>query len=56
MRENAKETPTVGVGTKLPIGTVTTIRRDGVEVDFSGTRIVASFKAVEEMIKEKAND
>lgn len=47
--------PDVGVGTVLPVGVVTAIRHDGVEVEFKGTRIVASFKAVEEMLKEKTN-
>jgi hypothetical protein len=44
------------VGTVLPIGTVTAIRRDGVEVEFKGNRIVASFHSIEQVVKDMNND
>jgi len=42
-----QQTPTIGIGTELSIGTVTGFTHEQVILDYNGNRVSASFKAVE---------
>lgn len=44
--------PIVGIGTKLPQGTVVSISNDGVVVEKNGKKSTVGFKQVEQSIKE----
>ena len=45
--------PIVGVGTKLPQGTVVSISNDGVVVEKKGTKSTDGFKQVEQTIAKE---